>query len=153
MDTQTIQKFSVIGVAVRTTNENKQAEQDIPALWGKFMGGGVLQNIPNKVDDTIYCVYTDYDKDHTGAYTVIIGCKVSSLDDIPEGMSGKTIEAGNYIKYVAKGNMMQGIVQDKWEEIWKESDLPRAYKADFDVYDQAQNPENGEVAIFVSVKE
>lgn len=152
MDTQTIQGFNVIGVSARTTNENGQAEKDTPALWGKFMSEGVLQKIPNKVDDTIYCVYTDYEKDQTKPYTIIIGCKVSSLDDIPEGMIGKAIEAGNYAKYVAKGNMMQGIVQNKWEEIGKDSSLPRAYKADFDVYDQAQNPENGEVDIFVSVK-
>lgn len=152
MNTQTIQKFNVIGVSVRTTNENGQAEQDTPALWGTFMSEGVLQKIPNKIDDTIYCMYTDYEKDQTKPYTIILGCEVSSLDDIPEGMVGKTIETGNYAKYIAKGNMMQGIAQDRWEEIWKDSDLPRAYKADFDVYDQAQNPENGEVAIFVSVK-
>src|SRR5438046_2727813 len=127
MSTQTIQQFSVIGVSVRTTTQSGQAEQDIPALWGKFMRDGVLQKIPNKVNDTIYCVYTDYAGDQAQPYVVLIGCKVSSLDDIPQGMTGKTIETGNYAKYVAKGNMMQGIAQDKWEEIWKDANLPRAY--------------------------
>jgi predicted transcriptional regulator YdeE len=153
MNAHTIQKFNIIGVKVRTTNENKQAEQDIPVLWGKLFSEGVVQKIPNKIDDTIYCIYTDYEKDHTKAYTVILGCKVSSLNTIPEGMTGTTIETGNYAKYVAKGNIMQGVVQDVWESIWKESDLPRAYTADFDVYgDKAQNLENGEVDIFVSIK-
>ena len=151
MNTQTIQKFNIIGVMVRTTNENKQAEKDIPALWGKFMGQNIFQKIPNKTDDTLYCIYADYEKDHTKAYTVIIGCKVSSLDDIPDGMAGKTIETGNYAKYTVKGNTMQGVVQEEWARI-ENSDLARAYVADFDVYREGQDPENAEVDIFVSVK-
>jgi predicted transcriptional regulator YdeE len=43
MRNQKIQKFSVIGISVRTTNENGQAGQDIPALWQKFMSENVGQ--------------------------------------------------------------------------------------------------------------
>lgn len=152
MNTETIPKFNIIGVMVSTTNENKQAEQDIRALWGKFWGEGIIQKIPNKIDDTIYCVYADYEKDNTKAYTTIIGCKVSSLDDIPEGMTGKTIETGNYTKYTVKGNTMAGVVQEEWARI-EQSDVARAYIADFDVYRQGQDPANAEVDIFVSVKD
>ncbi len=152
MNPHTIEKFNVIGITVRTTNENGKAEQDIPALWGRFMGEGTLEKIPNKIDDTIYCMYTEYEKDYTGAYTTIIGCKVTSLENIPEGMVGKTVETANYVQYIAKGNVMQGVVQDAWKNIWN-SDIERAYTADFDVYgEKAQNPENAEVEIFVSVK-
>jgi len=152
MDIQTIQKFNIVGITVRTTNENGKAEQDIPALWGKFMGEGVLQKIPNKIDDTVYCMYTDYEKDHTKPYTTIIGCRVSSLENIPEGMMGKTIETGGYVRYTAKGNIMEGVVHDKWKEIWS-SDIQRTYIADFDEYgDKARNLGNAEVDIFVSVK-
>lgn len=151
MNIHTIEKFNLIGIAVRTTNENGRSEQDIPALWGTFMAEGVLQKIPNKVDDTIYCMYTDYEKDYTKPYTTIIGCRVTSLENIPEGMIGKTIETGNYVKYVAKGNIMQGAVQDTWKDIWN-SDIQRVYIADFDVYGvKAQDLENAEVDIFVSV--
>jgi predicted transcriptional regulator YdeE len=152
MNTQIVQKFTIIGVSVRTTNENKQADQDIRSLWGKFMSEDVFQKIPNKIDDSLYCMYTDYEKDHTKAYTTIIGCRVSSLDNIPEGMTGKTIESGNYAKHTVKGNTMKGVAQEEWARIEK-SDLPRAYIADFDVYRQGQNPENAEVDIFVSIKD
>jgi predicted transcriptional regulator YdeE len=152
MGVHTIEKFNLIGVAVRTTNEDKKSEQDIPALWGKFMSEGILQKIPNKIDDTIYCMYTDYERDYTKPYTTIIGCRVSSLENIPGGMTGKTIETGNYVKYIAKGNIMQGVVQDVWKDIWN-SDIERTHIADFDVYgNKAQNLENAEVDIFVSVK-
>jgi predicted transcriptional regulator YdeE len=152
MNTQTIEKFHLIGVAIKTENKPGKAEQDIPALWGKFMSEGILQNIPNKIDDTIYCMYTDYEGDYTKPYTTIIGCRVSSLEQIPEGMMGKMVETASYVKYTAKGNIMQGAVQGVWQEIWS-SDLERAYAADFDVYgDKAKNLEDGEVDIFVSVK-
>ena len=66
-------------------------------------------------------------------------------------MAGKTIETGNYAKYTVKGNTMQGVVQEEWARI-ENSDLARAYVADFDVYREGQDPENAEVDIFVSVK-
>lgn len=152
MNTFTIEQFHIIGIAIRTSNDAGKGEVDIPALWGTFMTEDVLQKIPNKIDDTIYCMYTNYEGDFTKPYTTIIGCKVSNLEHIPEGMVGKTIETGNYVPFIAKGNIMQGAVQGVWQEIWN-SDLERAYTADFDVYGQrARNLEDGEVDIFVSVK-
>jgi predicted transcriptional regulator YdeE len=152
MSNQIIQKFSVIGISVRTTNENGQASQDIPALWNKFMVEGILEKIPNKIDHSIYCIYTEYEKDHTKPYTTILGCKVSSLDNIPNEMVGKTFEEANYTKHIAKGNILQGVVFDEWTKIWN-SDLDRTFTADIEVYgEKAQNPENAEVDIFVAVK-
>ena len=147
-----IKTFQVIGIAVRTTNENGQSAQVIPALWNRFMSEGILDQIPNKVDNTLYCIYTDYEKDHTKPYTTILGCKVSNLDQIPNGLVGKTFEEQTYIKRVAKGNLMKGIVYEEWTKIWN-ADLNRAFNADFEVYDErTHNPENAEVDIFISVK-
>ena len=152
MGTQKIQKFNVIGIAVRTTNENEQASIDIPALWGKFMGEGIAEKIPNRIDHSIYCIYTDYEKDHTKPYTTILGCKVENLDIIPDGMVGKTFETADYEKYTVKGNLSQGLVYNAWLKIWNE-ELPRIFTADFEVYgEKAQNPENAEVDIFIAVK-
>jgi len=150
---QQIKTFLVIGIAVRTTNENGLSVQDIPALWNRFMTEGIIDQIPNKVSDTLYCIYTDYEKDHTRPYTTILGCKVSNMDEIPSGMIGQTFEEQTYIKHVAKGNLMQGIVYEAWTKIWN-ADLNRAFTADFEVYDErTQNPENAEVDIFISVKQ
>ncbi len=115
------------------------------------MTENLLSKIPNKIDDTLYCIYTDYEKDHTKPYTTILGCKVSNLDIIPEGMVGKTFEGGNYQKHTAKGNIMEGMVFGEWLKIWN-SDIPRAYSADFEVYgEKAQNPTDAEVDIFIAV--
>ncbi|MCT4121791.1 GyrI-like domain-containing protein [Elizabethkingia anophelis] len=144
--------FYVIGIAVRTTNENQKAAQDIPVLWNKFMTEGIINLIPNKADHAIYCIYTDYEKDYTKPYTTILGCKVNSLDTIPEGMVGKIIESSDYSKQTIKGNLTEGIVYNEWLKIWN-MDLDRSYTADFEIYDEkAQNPENAEVDIFIAVK-
>jgi predicted transcriptional regulator YdeE len=152
MSNQTISAFSIIGIAIRTTNENAQSSTDIPQLWAKFMSEGILEKIPNKIDNTIYCIYTDYEKDHTKPYTTLLGCKVSTLDVIPNGMTGKQFTEGNYTKRIAKGNIMQGIVFNEWLNIWK-ADLQRVYTADFEVYgEKTLNPVDAEVDIFVATK-
>lgn len=147
-----IQKFNVIGISVRTTNENGQSGKDIPALWSQFMSEEIQSKIPNKVSEDLFCIYTDYEKDHTKPYTTILGCKVENLDVVPENMIGKTIESANYEELIAKGNLSEGIVFNKWLEIWN-SDLDRSFTADFEVYgEKTQNPEKAEVAIYIALQ-
>lgn len=148
-----IESFKVIGITVRTTNENGQAAQDIPQLWGRFMAEGILEKIPHKIDDSILSIYTNYESDHTKPYDTIIGCRVSSLNIVPEGMVGRSFDGGTYTKFVSKGDLTKDAVYNTWKEIWN-TDLNRTYKADFDVYgEKAQHPTNGEIDIFVGIKE
>lgn len=152
MNTASIEPFFVIGLATRTTNENNQAANDIPRLWGKFMSENFLAKIPNKTDSTVYCIYTDYEKDYTKPYTTILGCKVNNLNAIPEGLAGISITGGNYKKYTASGKISEGIVFQEWTKIWN-TDLPRSYTSDFEVYgEKTQNPDNAEIDIYVALK-
>ncbi len=151
MNTEKIESFSVIGIAVRTTNENQQAMTDIGALWQQFISEKILEKIPNKVDSTVYCIYTDYEKDHTKPYTTILGCRVSDTTIVPDGMVAKTFPTGIYEKVVAKGNIFKGALAEAWFDIWN-SDRNRTYTADFEVYsEKASNPENAEVDIFIAI--
>lgn len=151
MNTTHIEPFSIIGIAVRTSNEPGRAANDIPALWNTFLAEGILSKIPNRVDDTLYCLYTDYEKDFTKPYTTLLGCKVTNLDHIPEGLTGKAFGGGDYARFTAKGNIMDGIVFQQWTRIWAEP-LPRAYAVDFEVYGlKAQNPADAEIDIFVGL--
>lgn len=151
METETLKEFYVIGIAVRTTNENGKAGIDIPELWNKFMSENLIEKIPNKIDNTLYCIYTEYEKDYTKPYTTILGCKVSSIENIPNEMVAKTFENENYRKFIAKGNILQGMVFGEWTKIWN-TEIDRKYSADFEVYgEKAQNPENAEVDIYISL--
>ncbi|MDR7130940.1 putative transcriptional regulator YdeE [Algoriphagus sp. 4150] len=148
-----IEPFKLIGIAIRTTNEGQKADREIAGLWQRFMGEGILEKIPNKVDYTIYSLYTDYEGDHTKPYTAMLGCKVGSLDEIPEGMVGKSFDGGTYIKTSAKGDLMKGLIVTHWTKIW-EMDLSRLYTADFEAYgEKAQDPSDAEVDFFVAVEE
>lgn len=153
MHTQMIPKFHVIGITIRTINENGQSAKDLEALWGKFWNEEIQKQIPNKVSDDIYAVYTNYETDFTGAYTVIIGLPVSSLDNIPKGFVGITVESAAYQKFVSKGKMPEAVFAT-WMEIWQSKNLNRAYKADFTIHGKKYyDGDNAEVETFISVKE
>ena len=116
------------------------------------MSEGVLQQIPNRIDDTVFSIYTNYQSDHTEPYDTILGCKVSSLENIPEGMTGQAFEGGTYEKFVSKGDLTKGVVYGTWAEIWEQK-LGRTYTADFEMYgERAQNPTDAEVDVLVAIK-
>ncbi len=141
--------FQLIGIAVRTTNADGQSQKDIGELWERFLGGNLANQIPNKVSNDIYCVYTDYESDYRSAYTTLLGCKVRSLEFIPEGFSGKEIPETTYKHYQASGSLPE-CVGNAWYHIWQ-SGVERQYQADFDVYgEKAQNPQEAVVDIYVS---
>ena len=153
MDHTIIKPFTVVGISVRTTNQNGQAAQDIEALLNRFMGENLATQIPHKVEEAIYSVYTDYEGDHTQPYTVLLGCRVSDASTVPNGMVAKEIEGGTYRPFVAKGDLSQGVVYRAWTKIWN-TDLDRAYTADFEVYgENARNPEEAEVDIYIALNE
>ncbi|WP_025739834.1 GyrI-like domain-containing protein [Aquimarina pacifica] len=147
-----IKPFKIIGISIRTTNENGEASLKIPELWNRFMQENLIHLIPNKIDNTIYSLYTEYEADHTKPYTTIIGCKVNSLEIVPKGMVGKSFEGGNYYKTTAKGDLTNGLIINHWSKIWA-MDIERKFTADFEVYGKnAQNPKNAEVDILVAIK-
>lgn len=153
MKTETLESFYVIGIKVRTTNENEQAAKDIVALWNTFMSEQVLDKIPNKISSEIFSIYTNYESDYTKPYDTILGCKVSSIDEVPNGMLAHTIKASTYKKSIAKGDLSKNVVYNKWLEIWN-SKVDRLYTSDFEIYGEAaSNPENAEVPIFIAIKE
>ncbi|QSB29208.1 GyrI-like domain-containing protein [Flavobacterium sp. CLA17] len=148
----TIGHFKVIGISVRTTNQNNQAGKDIADLWNRFMNDKISEAIPNKIDNTVYSIYTDYESDHTKPYTTILGCRVENLNDIPNGMIGKSFDGGNYVKLSAKGDLSKDLIINKWLEIWQ-MDLERVFTADFEVFsEKAQNPTDAEIDFLIAVK-
>jgi len=152
MQTVKIEPFKIIGISIRTTNENGQASQEIAELWQRFMSENVISKIPNKIDNAVYSLYTEYESDHTKPYTTILGCKVENLDNVPNGMVGNSFDGGTYSKTTAKGDLMQGLVVNQWSKIF-EMELDRTYDADFEIFgEKAQNPADAEVEFYVGIK-
>lgn len=74
-------------------------------------GENLIAKIPNKVDCTIYSLYTEDESDHKGSNTAILGCKVSTLAETPEGMTGRSFDGDTYMKTSAKGDLGYGFGQ------------------------------------------
>lgn len=152
MEKTTIESRNIVGIAIRTSNQDQQAATDIPKLWEQFSNEDIINKIPNKVNNDMYCIYTEYEGDFTQPYTTLIGCETTDLTHVPEGMKGITIEGGAYMKLTACGKLSDGVVVQEWSKVWQ-SDLPRTYKADFELYKaEAFDPDNAEIDIFVGVK-
>ena len=147
-----LEPYWIVGIDKRTTNKNEQAAKDIPELWNTFISNNTIQRIPNKVNDTIYAVYTNYKSDHTEEYSTIIGCKVANLNNIPEEMTCIKIDNSYYSRFTAKGDLTKGVIYEEWMKIWG-TNLDRKYTTDFEVYGvEARNPNDAEVDIYVAIK-
>src|SRR4051812_231604 len=112
-----MEHIKVIGISVETTNQNNQAATDLSKLWNQFYAEAIADRIQDKESEAIYAVYTDYESDYTGKYTTIIGQRVSTLDNLPDGLVGREIKNEKLFKYVAKGEMPNAVVET-WKEIW-----------------------------------
>ena len=148
-----IESFKIIGISIETTNQNGKAAEDLGNLWGRFFAENVAGKIQNKISGEIYSIYTDYESDFTGNYLAILGFKVSSLDNIPDGLIGREFENETFMKFTAKGEMPNAVVET-WKEIWSKDDsLRRKYTYDFEVYgEKSQNGTDSEVEIYIATK-
>ncbi len=151
--------FSVVGIEVRTSNAREMTGQGaIAGQWGKFFKQGILEQITDKVDSTVFAVYTNYASDRNGDYDFLIGAKVTKVSTIPPGMVVRTIPAGKYSVLTSAKGPAAKVVPEAWQRIWNLEDKSqlggvRTYRADFEVYDQrSQNPQDSEVDIYVGLK-
>ena len=138
-----------IGLELRTDNEKCSLE--MPAHKDKFFKENTLAKIPNKINGDILAVYTDYEGDHTKPYSWILGCEVSSLNDVPEGLVGKVIAPSQYAVFTTQGAFPHGLIA-VWQEIWK-SNLKRSFSTDFEIYRSTFDPEkNPEVKVYIALE-
>ncbi|NOQ74614.1 MAG: AraC family transcriptional regulator [Crocinitomix sp.] len=152
METQKLAQLKIVGIEIRTQNAPGKAEQDIPALWGKFMSENISAQLPNKVSEEIYCVYCEYEGDHLAPYTALIGYAIPESAAVPSLFKAIDIPTSDYAVFKAEGDLTAGAVFDAWNTIWK-TDLNRTYMADFEVYgEEATNPKDGKIEIFVAIK-
>jgi len=152
-------EFTVIGISTRTNNAREAAGNGVIAnQWERFYKDGILDKIPNKADADTYVVYSDYATDRKGDYSYTIGAKVSSAAAIPSGMVAKKVAAGKYAVITSEQGPILRIVVEAWQRIWDLEDQAklggqRAYKTDFEVYDQrARNPQDSRIDIHIGLK-
>jgi len=147
-------EFKIIGIEYKLNLTDETSSTKIGNLWNKFFA----QKMSSKIVDVIkplktMGLYTHYDR--KGNYTLIIGCVVNSLDNIPAGMQGYTVPAAKYALFIIKGQTPQA-VSDFWQELWLHKDslgFKRAFTHDFEMYDQRLISDNPEFDVYIAVSE
>jgi len=150
--------FTVVGISARTSNAKEVTDDGvIGKMWARLFQEGVLAKIPNKADQNIVAVYTEYAADHNGEYTYVLGARVTSDAEVPAGMVAKKIAAQKFAVFTSEKGPAQKVVAQVWMKI---NSLPqtavgsnRNYKADFEIYDErASDPQNLQMDVYVGIK-
>ncbi|WP_392537211.1 GyrI-like domain-containing protein [Legionella sp. 227] len=142
-----VEAFTVTGLSVRTKNadEFNSKTAKLPELWQRFYASP----ISIKSRSPIYGVYSAYESDHNGFYTVTAG--VATQDPQVNDFDKISIKKGNYLIFKNSGPMPKAIIEI-WQAIWHyfdtQSTLARAYETDFEVY-----MEQEQCAVYIGIRE
>lgn len=145
-----LEDMEVTGLAARTNNGAPDMGKVINGLWTQLYQHGVYEAIPGKINEKSLGIYTDYAKDQTGDYTILVACETEGAKEIPNGTVKRTIPSATYAKFVVKGDMHQAVA-DFWGKLW-ETELPRSFAYDFEEY-QNDDMEHAEIHIYIGLKE
>lgn len=155
-----LQEMKLVGVTARTNNAAEmhwETGKFPPTVRQYFHQLSAQSILHRKKIDTILCVYTEYESDHTGDYTYFIGEEVTTFEGQPSAMEQLTIPAQTYTKFTNGPAPMPDVVKEPWIKIWKmtpeELGGVREYIADFEVYDErAVDHGNVVLDVYIGVK-
>ena len=139
--------FTVVGIELRTSNA--QAMETIPAFWQRFQDEAVMEQIPNKLSDDIYAVYTNFEHqgvDNEGTYSLVIGAEIADPSHAPAALKVVEVPSATRMVFRVPGDKPENVA-DTWIKIWGMSDLGNTYIADYERY----SAESGSIAIYVGV--
>ena len=163
------QEIKLVGLTARTNNSSEMnpLTAKIGAVASSYWSQNVARQIANRKNPGVtLSVYTDYEGDEHGDYTYFIGEEVNSFfigeevnsfDDTPSGLQELIIPAAKYQKFTTPEGAMPQVVISAWQEIWKMSPDDfggkRAYRADFELYDQrASDPAYTSLDIYIGIE-
>ncbi|MNI23484.1 Bacterial transcription activator, effector binding domain [compost metagenome] len=160
MNTFTIEKpeIKLIGVNARTTNAAEAGPNGrLPGLWEAYFNSNVATDTRIMNSEFIYALYTDYESDANGAYTVVIGHEAGSTEtEKSDNYNSAVIPASKYLVFTTKKGPVYEVVAQAWGEIWEyfqASSETRAFTGDFELYDARHfDPANTEVQIYIAIK-
>ncbi len=139
---QDLTEMTIQGINTRT--DNQEGMSTIPQLWESFFKKDIPSQIKSNADkSSVFAVYTDYESDENGKYTLLIGARINNLDE-QNNLSMVNIPNGEYAVFTAPSKEK---VINVWQQIWQ-SNLNRAFISDFEQY----NLTTGEVTIFIGLK-
>lgn len=142
--------ITVAGISIRTSNI--KAFEEIPMQWKTFFENQILSAIPDRVNDDIYAVYTEFDNLPKSAediyslgYSFIIGAAVTRTDRLPSTLVSTVVPATKRAVFPIEQAKPE-LVGAEWQKIWQMQDLQRTFESDYEHYSA-----NGDIKILVSL--
>lgn len=138
-----VESFTVTGFSVRTQNKDEfnGKTAKLPNLWQQFYTSELATN------GNIVSVYSNYDSDATGLYTVTVGIK---SQPVLTQCYSVTIQAGNYLVFQGIGPMPATVIEI-WKQVWNffegNKEYRRNFMSDFEVYSGSD-----QVAIYIGLE-
>jgi predicted transcriptional regulator YdeE len=125
----------IIGLSTRTSPAT--AATAIPALWQRFLANppGPAEGRPAN-DGAVYAVYSDYQSDFQGEYTLTLGVAVEADAPVPDDLRRVRVPRGRYACFHAQGDPRE-VIWRTWSFInqeWEQR-AGRRYIADVERYD------------------
>ncbi|MBB6542929.1 GyrI-like domain-containing protein [Thalassotalea piscium] len=149
MEIRQVAEKVITGITTRTDNvtEMNPNTGKIGTLWQTFDNS---VPVDYKHGERVYGVYSDYESDHTGKFTVLAGFDGVSFPELPN-LEQITIESGKYLVFTYKGEMPQ-IAIDAWTEVWQyftsdKAKHERLYTTDFEYY-----PSGEQIEVHIAIK-
>jgi predicted transcriptional regulator YdeE len=140
----------LIGVSIRTRNENEKSQEtaQIPGLWKTFYED-IYQKVLN--GETVYGVYSNYESDHTGYFDVSAAVDKGGNEAEQSNIKLIELQGGKYLKFTPKRESANQIWR-LWEQVWEffsdeSQKLERAYTMDYEVFYP-----NKEVELYIAIK-
>lgn len=138
-----------VGITSVTNNNDPDVGVIIGGLWETFYKDNVFEKIKEKKTHKTLAIYSDYKGQEQDDYNITIACEVNAINEVPEGLAVKKINAGNYAKFIIKGDVQKDVLKF-WQELWG-MNLDRAFLSDFEEY-QSCSMQEAEVHIYIGLK-
>ena len=127
---ETIDNKLIYGFTTRTNNETEFNPETakIPGIWQTLHQSTLIN------DAEIFGVYSNYESDMNGFYSVTAGCPNQHGQN---NLTKIEIQSGNYLVFENQGAMPDAIIQ-AWQRVWEyfsnQKNYQRAYQTDFEKY-------------------
>lgn len=151
-------EIMLTGVSTRTTNAREAGpDGQLPKLWDAYFRSGMPAEEGLIEPHWIYALYTDYESDVNGAYTVVIGHATDREGASADSERARAvIPGGKYRVFTTDRGPVHEVVPQAWGAIWayfRDSEEKRTYTGDFERYDaRTFDPANAQVQIYLAIE-
>jgi len=105
--------LKVIGIELETTTEYELVRVDLASLWKKFNVKSFKKKIHDTISDDFYIFYHNYNPNNRNEFTLLVGCLVKTLENVPQGLTGREFTSQKFVRIISASKSINDI-----HEIW-----------------------------------